>query len=158
MAPRQRQRRIVLSTQQPFSSDHEDLSPSPSETSSDCATSEQEYTNGNSMDNCVRTKGDMAKEDHDIFNLFALVRLFSIVAKQRQCQATIQNRRISHANILSHRRRRSFLFESIGLPHYGYVGQLGLCRYYPAWWDSARKLDGRIFLYESFRHGWLFFD
>jgi hypothetical protein len=100
MAPRQRQRRIVLTTQQPFSSDNEDLSPSPSETSSDCATSEQEYSsNGNSMDNCVRTKGDMAKEDHDIFNLFALVR-FVFVRGPNKSNAKQENRQISHTNTL----------------------------------------------------------
>jgi hypothetical protein len=64
MAPRQR--RIVLITQQPSA---EDLSPSPSETSSDCAAVDRHE---DAID--YRTKEDIAKEDHDLFNLLALVR------------------------------------------------------------------------------------
>jgi hypothetical protein len=69
MAPRQR--RIVLITQQPSA---EDLSPSPSETSSDCAAVDRNDDTASSVIIDYRTKEDIAKEDHDLFNLLALVR------------------------------------------------------------------------------------
>lgn len=62
MAPRQR--RLVS---QPSA---EELSSSPSETSS--KSSAEDHDSYQTID--YRTKADIAKEQHDLFNLFALVR------------------------------------------------------------------------------------